>query len=244
MSTEATVETAPSADGGWAAFWRGVIVSAPINLAVFPFGVLYGAVAVQNGLGIFDATLMSATIFGGASQLVGLQLFRQHVASWLVILSILAVNFRHVLYSAALGRLVRHWSGWEKAVGFFFLTDPQFAQAERERDARGRVGFFWYLGLGVAIWLPWVGESALGAWLGNMLPDAHTSGMDFLLPIYFLGILMDFRGRPLWLPVVAASAVASVVAFRFVGSPWHVSVGALAGILVAALWPAKPTVNP
>ena len=61
---------------------------------------------------------------------------------------------------------------------------------------------------------------------GNLIPDPHALGIDFLLPIYFLGLVMGFRKRPLWLPVVAVSAVASIIAYKTVGSPWHVSIGA------------------
>ncbi|MCB1430254.1 MAG: branched-chain amino acid ABC transporter permease, partial [Nitratireductor sp.] len=60
---------------------------------------------------------------------------------------------------------------------------------------------------------------------------------DFLLPIYFLGLVMGFRKRTLWLPVVLASGAASMLAWKFVGSPWHVSLGALAGIILAAAAP-------
>jgi predicted branched-subunit amino acid permease len=51
---------------------------------------------------------------------------------------------------------------------------------------------------------------------------------------------MSFRKRPLWLPVVAVSAVASMLAVKFVGSPWHVTLGALAGIAVALVMPPRP----
>jgi predicted branched-subunit amino acid permease len=36
---------------------------------------------------------------------------------------------------------------------------------------------------------------------------------------------------------VAVSSLASVAAMHFVGSPWHVSIGALAGVLLAACLP-------
>ena len=68
-----------------------------IILSAAPFGVLFGAVAVHNGLTIAEATLMSATIYAGASQLVGVELFSHDVAPWIVVLSIFAVNYRHVL---------------------------------------------------------------------------------------------------------------------------------------------------
>jgi len=53
-------------------------------------------------------------------------------------------------------------------------------------------------------------------------------------------MVMGFRGRANWLPVVAASAVASVAAYHFVGSPWHVSLGGLAGVAVAAIIGVRP----
>ncbi len=228
----------PAREAATVAFLRGARASLPINVAVFPFGILFGVVAVQNGLSALEAVFMSATLFAGASQLVGLELFNQHIAPALVVFSIFAVNFRHILYSAALGRLVRHWTPGQQALGFFLLTDPQYAQSEREQEAGRPVSFAWYMGLGVPIWLMWLLETSIGAFFGNLLPNAHAVGLDFLLPIYFLGLLMEFRHRALWLPVVAASAVASMAAFHFVGSPWHVSIGAVVGIAVAALWPS------
>ena len=220
--------------GRLADFLDGAWRAAPVAIASAPFGLLFGTGAVQNGLSITETVLMSAMIFAGASQLVGLELFGQKIAPWLIVLSIFAVNFRHVLYSAALGRRLRHWTPLQRVVGFFFLTDAQYADSEK-KALSGRLGFSWYLGYALAIYLPWVAEGAVGAAFGNLIPDPHAIGLDFMLPIYFLAMVMGFRLRPLWLPVVGASAVASTVAFYTVGSPWHVSIGAVAGVLLAAM---------
>jgi predicted branched-subunit amino acid permease len=230
LVSEAIVERKPGSD-----FLDGARVGFPVVVASAPFAILYGAIAVDNGFSVWEATLMSALIYGGASQMVGLELFGQNVAPWLVVLSIFAVNFRHVLYSATIGRRLSHWPVWQQALGYFLLTDPQFAEAERKVEQGQRVGFAWYLGMGMAIYLPWVIESWLGALFGRLIPDTHALGIDFLLPIYFLGLLMSFRARPLWLPVVIASGIASILAYKTIGSPWHVSVGALAGIVLGAL---------
>jgi predicted branched-subunit amino acid permease len=37
--------------------------------------------------------------------------------------------------------------------------------------------------------------------------------------------------------IVSISAVVSVIAQHLIGAPWHISVGALAGVLLAALLP-------
>jgi predicted branched-subunit amino acid permease len=237
MSAEAIEDSSTSA----AEFRSGLRAGFPVTVASAPFAVLFGALAVENGFTVAEATLMSAAVYGGASQMVGIELFGQSIAPWLVVLSIFAVNFRHVLYSAALGRRIDHWPILQQAVGFFVLTDPQYAEAERKGEAGETVSFAWYMGMGTIIYVPWVIESGLGAFFGNLIPDPHAIGMDFLLPIYFIGLVMGFSKRANWLPVVAISAAVSIVAFNVVGSPWHVSIGAVAGILFAAAMPVRPT---
>ncbi len=227
-----TIELAEQKSG---AFLDGFRHGVPVMLASAPFGILFGALAVQNGLTVGESMLMSATIFAGASQMVGLELFGQTIAPWLIVLSIFAVNFRHVLYSAAIGRRTGHWSGAQRAFGFFFLTDPQYAEAEKRGEHGKRLSFAWYMGMATPIYLAWVAEAGIGAAFGNLIPNPHALGLDFLLPIYFLGLVMDFRKRPLWVPVVVMSAGVSIAAFYLVGSPWHVSIGAAAGIALAAI---------
>jgi predicted branched-subunit amino acid permease len=39
--------------------------------------------------------------------------------------------------------------------------------------------------------------------------------------------------------VVGASAIAAIIGYETIGSPWHVTVGALAGILVAVIVPVR-----
>jgi predicted branched-subunit amino acid permease len=225
-------------------FLSGMRASVPVLVAVLPFGLLFGAIAAGNGFSVFEAMLMSGTVYGGASQMVGIELFGQKVAPWLIVLSIFAVNFRHVLYSAALGRVIAGWPLLQKAVTFFLLSDPQYAEAERKRQETGELSFAWYFGMGAPIWLSWVAETGLGAYFGKLISNAHALGLDFLLPIYFLGLVMSFRSRPLWLPVVLVSAAASMIAYKTVGSPWHVTIGAIAGVLLAAIVAPKGADTP
>lgn len=236
VQTSADIAVRPGARSD---FLRGLSDSIPVVVAVAPFSLLFGVLAVDNGFLVFEAVLMSLTVFAGASQMVGIELFGHHVAPWLIVVSIFAVNFRHVLYSAALGRRIGDWPAIAKAVGFFFLVDPQFAESER-RAAQGKpVTFSWYMGLGLSTYVFWVAGSWLGAVSGGLIPDTQALGIDFLLPIYFLGLVLSFRDRPLFVPIVAVSAVVSILAYETIGSPWHVSAGAVAGVVVAVIMPGK-----
>ncbi|RWX78461.1 branched-chain amino acid ABC transporter permease [Neorhizobium lilium] len=220
---------------------RGGLV---IAISSAPFAILFGAVATDNGLSVGEATLMSASVYAGASQLVGIELFGHHVAPWLVILSVLAVNFRHVLYSAALARYIAHFSPLQKFFTFFLLTDPQFAESVKREESGQGVSFTWYMAFGSAIYVPWVISSAVGAFFGQMLGDPKVLAIDVLLPIYFLGLVIGFRHKPGFYPTVLASALASVLAYHFIGSPWHVSIGAAAGVVVAAFLPLPSLAQP
>lgn len=242
MASETTTDAGRQ---GRSDFLDGAKLSVPVVVSSAPFGMLFGALAVANGLSVAEATLMSATVFGGASQMVGIELFGQKVAPWLIVLSIFAVNFRHVLYSAAIGSRLEDWPKWQQAVGYFLLTDPQFALAEARAESGRRVGFVWYMGIGIPLAISWVTCTWLGAAFGSLVPDPQALGLDFLLPIYFLGIVMGFRKRPLWLPIVLASGVASILAYKLVGSPWHVSLGAVAGVIVGAIFgPGSGKIEP
>src|SRR5918994_2702397 len=235
MSAEAIQDEA----GPPSAFWRGARLGLPVVVASSPFGLLFGALAVENGFSVFESVLMSATIYGGASQMVGIELIGQKLAPWLGVLSIFAVNFRHILYSAVVGRRISHWPLARQAFAFFFLVDPQYAEAETKGERGEEITFAWYMGMALPIYVCWVAESWIGAMFGNMIPNPRALGLDFLLPIYFLGLVMGFRNRPLWLPIVIASAAASILAYKTIGSPWHVSVGAITGILLAAAMPGR-----
>ena len=217
-------------------FLEGMRRGIPVVITAGPFGALFGALAIDNGMSAFDAVLMSATIFAGASQLVGLELFGQHIPAWIVILSIFAVNFRHILYSASLGQHVANWSWVRQMFGFFFLVDPAYAETERRAEQGEDVQFSWYMGLVFVVYVGWVGMTWLGTIFGNFLEDSHTWGIDFILPIYFMALLMGFRKRPFWYPIVFVSAASSIIAAKTVGSPWHVSIGAAVGILTAAIF--------
>jgi predicted branched-subunit amino acid permease len=215
----------------------GLKGGAIVALSSSPFAVLFGAVAADNGLSFVEAGLMSATVYAGASQLVGIELFGQQVPPWLIVLSILAVNFRHVLYSAALAPMFASYTLPQRLLAFFLLVDPQYAEAAKRTETGRPVGFPWYLAFAATIYVPWVVFSMLGAWFGSMLGDPRTFAIDVLLPIYFLGLVVGFRGRPGFYPVVLASMAGSVLAYYFVGSPWHVSIGAALGVLLATLLP-------
>lgn len=210
--------------------WRDAL---PVTLAILPFGAVYGAVAADTGLDFVQAVGFSMLVYGGSSQFVALQLIGLGAPVWSVLLSIVTVNFRHVLYSASIGRRFGRFNALQQAAAFFLLVDPSFAAAEgrAEHEALTKTYYFTF---GLVLYVGWAAASALGFVFGGLIADPRAFGLDFVLPVYFLVTLAAFRARPGFVPVVLLSAATTILVHHTIGSPWHVLLGAAGGIGYAA----------
>jgi 4-azaleucine resistance transporter AzlC len=220
--------TQPSAD-----FLRGFRDILPIIVATIPFGMVFGALATKTGLSLFESGLMSAAVYGGASQFVALEFWTHPLPFWTILLSALAVNLRHVLYSAALGRRMGHWSPLQRYSCFVFLTDPIFALSESRGGERLSVAY--YFGLAVPLYLNWVLTTLLGAIAGALIGRPQAIGLDFVVTAYFMFLVVGYRTRPHALPIIGVSAGAAAAAYLLFGPPWHFAGGAIFGMGTAAL---------
>ena len=223
---------APGAGTTRARFLAGVRDIAPVMIATVPFGLIFGAVAVQEGLSAGEALFMSSAVYAGASQFVALEFWTDPLPVWTILLSVLAVNLRHVLYGAALGRKMTHWPAWQRYVGFGLMVDPTFAMA----DLRGgpRLSAAYYFGLCLPLYANWFFSTLAGSIFGALLGGAERIPMDFVVIAYFIFLIVGFRKRSNASLVVLASAAGSVLAHLAYGSPWHFAGGAFAGMVLAA----------
>jgi 4-azaleucine resistance transporter AzlC len=220
-----------------AEFLRGARDIFPVLVATIPFGLVFGALAVKKGLSVAESVLMSGAVYGGAAQFVALEFWASPLPFWTILFSALAVNLRNVLYSAAVGRRMRHWTSAERYLGFTLLTDPAYAFAELKGGERLSVPY--YFGLGIPLYVNWIATTLVGAVIGNLIGRPETIGLDFLVTGYFLYLVVGFRKRPNAAPVIVASAGAALAAYLVFGAPWNFAVGAVAGMGVAAVL-AKP----
>ena len=115
-----------------------------------------------------------------------------------------AVNFRHVLYSAALGRRTGLLAGWQKLVAFFFLTDPQYAASEARADRNIPLTMSWYMGMALPIYVFWVAEAWVGVHLHLKQHHRELSGLPVSAqPVLSLGQRTPSRR---WLSSLISSA--------------------------------------
>ena len=221
------------AEDGFAA---GFLAILPLVVAVAPFGLLLGALAVQKGLSPFEVGLMSAMVFAGASQFVAIEIWTTPPLVALLGATALMVNLRHVLMGAALAPEIKTWPRSLAYGGLFFLADENWAFSLR-RAAQRPLTPAYYAGLALPLYGAWVTTTTLGAIFGGVLQDPARYGLDFAFTAVFLTLLVGlWKGpRTLW-PWLASAAVA-VAGYLLLPGVWYIALGGLAGSLVGALQP-------
>lgn len=193
-------------------FLGGARDQLPILLGVFPFGVIFGALAVSAGIPPFEAQSFSLFIFAGSAQFIAVSLISGAASPFLVILTILVVNLRHLLYSASIAPHVFHLSNLWKIPLSWLLTDEAFIVASaRYRKGSPELAHWYFLGTGLMLWAAWQLSTFLGITLGALIPPGI--GLDFALPLTFMTLILPtLTDRPTWAAACAAGAFSIVLA--------------------------------
>lgn len=214
-------------------FWAGVRALAPLLVGVAPFGMIYGVLALANGLTPAAALAMSSILFAGSAQFLFCQLVGVGAPATVMVAEVGLLNLRHALYSAALAPRLAHLPRRWKLLLAYLLTDEAFAAiSHREAESQPSPDRHWfYLGAGLALWGGWQLSTAVGVLLGTRLPADWP--LDFALPLTFIAIVVPLiRSRAMLL----AAGVAGGVALLAAGLPFKLGLLAAALAGMAAGW--------
>lgn len=212
-------------------FRAGARATIPLIIGAIPFGIIFGAVAVNSGLSPAGAMGMSLFVFAGSSQFVATGLIATGVGPMLIILTTFIINLRHALYSASLSPYTRHLpQRWLLPLGFW-LTDESYAVViSRYADADRSPHKHWYfLGSEVAMYTNWQLCTLIGITAGRTIPDAASWGLDFAMVATFVGIVVPMlRTRPMLVSALVAGF--SALIFHDLDNKMGLMVAALLGI--------------
>ena len=215
-------------------FLKGVIDVSPLMIPVVPFGLIFGVLAIDIGFTPLETMGMSLIIFGGASQIVLLQLFSGGASSLVIISSVGAVNSRHLLYGAVVSEHLSDLKLIWKIIISYFLIDQAFARSnEYLKKNKEKNKHFHLIGGGATCWVIWQTTTFLGIILGAAIPD--KLGLSFAVPLTFLALLVnDFR-KLINVVVIIISGLVATFGFNYVPYKAYVIVAALVGLFVAII---------
>ena len=216
-------------------FLKGIVDVSPLMIPVVPFGLIFGILAIDVGFSPLATMGMSLIIFGGASQIVLLQLFSGGASSLVIISSVGAVNSRHLLYGAVVSEHVSDLKLIWKIIISYFLIDQAFARSNdyfKENNDKNK--YFHLIGGGVTCWVIWQTTTFLGIILGAAIPE--KLGLSFAVPLTFLALLInDFR-KLINFFVIITSGLVATLGYNYIPYKAYVIVAALIGLLVAIIF--------
>ncbi|MBN2050530.1 MAG: AzlC family ABC transporter permease [Spirochaetales bacterium] len=217
-------------------FFAGAKATIPLILGAVPFGLMFGAVAVNAGITPFGTVAMSLFVFAGSGQFIAAGLVSQGIQTGFIILTTFVVNLRHALYAASLAPYMRRLpQRWLLPLGFW-LTDETYAVVIK-RWSRGDESPYphWYhLGSSVAMYLNWQLCTILGVLAGRAIPDASGWGLNFAMVATFIGIVVPMITTRAML-LAALTAGATALLFNDLPNKIGLMIAAIAGITVGYL---------
>ncbi|MBN2085106.1 MAG: AzlC family ABC transporter permease [Anaerolineales bacterium] len=221
-------------DSSVKSFWAGVRAEFPLLVGVFPFGLIYGALALGVGLSAAAAQSMSSILFAGSAQLIAAQLIRDAAPGFIIVLTIAVVNLRHMLYSASVAPYIADLPARWKTLLAYLLTDEAYAATiiHYEKTGVTPAGHWFFFGAGLALWTTWQISSALGIFFGALLPASWP--IDFAVPLTFIAMVVPvLKDRP----ALAAALSAGAVALLANGLPFKLGLilAAVVGIFIGAI---------
>lgn len=209
-------------------FLAGLAAAVPVAAGYVPVAITFGILVVNAGLHFLDAVLASAIVFAGATQIMAIGMYGSMTAGGSAIAGAAAVqivvagwllNLRHLLMSSVIAHTLAARSSrspglFVRSLVAFGVTDEVFGIASL-RTARGEeLKPAFLLGLELGAYTAWVGGTATGATMGEILPPGLRAAMGLALYALFAALLAgQFRARPPGsaYPLIAAAAVAAAI---------------------------------
>jgi len=215
-------------------FLKGISDVSPLMIPVVPFGLIFGVLSLEIGFSPLETMGMSLIVFGGASQIVLLQLFSGGASSLVIISSVGAVNSRHMLYGAVVSEHLSDLKMIWKIIISYFLIDQAFAVSnEYLKKNKDKNNYFHLVGGGATCWVIWQSTTVLGIVLGSAIPE--ELGLSFAVPLTFLALLVnDFR-KLINVIVIIISGLVATIGYNFIPFKAYVILAALTGLFSAII---------
>ena len=213
-------------------FTYGLRQSLTIVIGYAPVAVTFGILATQFGLTVWEAGLMSFLVYAGAAQFIAIEMLHQGATVWMIGLTTLILNSRHLLMSLSIiPNFPERTLPWSLGLAQG-LTDETFVLNTRVlkevpgEDNRRPV----MLGINLGAFSSWVLFTILGGVIGKWLP-VQFSGFHFALLALFIILTTSSLSKKNFMTYLLAAILAIVFKLLIPGKIYLIlSVALAAGI--------------
>jgi 4-azaleucine resistance transporter AzlC len=164
---------------------EGARAAAPIAIAVLAFGVSFGILARDAGMGVVAPIAMSLTTFAGSAQFAVASVLGDGGALAAAIAAAVLLNLRYLAIGVSVAPSLRG-SAARRLAESQLVVDESWAIGRRD----GRIDRDRLIGAGAVLMLCWVAGTVLGVLGGSALGDPEDYGLDAMFPALFLALLV------------------------------------------------------
>lgn len=194
-------------------FKKGLKDGIPICIGYIPVSFAFGIFAVENGLTVLQATLISLLNVTSAGQLAGVPIMATGTLTEIA-LSQLVINSRYSLMSVSLSqKFSKSVRFIDKLIISFANTDEIFAIAHSNNGAVGKK-YMW--GLMLLPIIGWTCGTFAGAFAGNVLPEIVVSALGLAIYGMFIAIVVPVARKEIKTALCVLCAILLSCCFRYI----------------------------
>ena len=195
-------------------FKKGLKDGLPIAIGYFSVSFAFGIFAIENGLTVFQAVIISLLNLTSAGQLAAVPIIAGGGTFLELALSQLVINSRYSLMSVSLSqKLSKRVKLPQKLLIAYANTDEIFAVSVSNK---GDVGTKYMLGIILLPVIGWTSGTLLGAVAGNILPAMVTAALGVAIYGMFVAIVMPVAKKEKMTALCVLLAIAISCAFRYI----------------------------
>jgi len=208
-----------------------VAAALPVVTAVGVFGVSYGVLGTAAGIPGWQLVLLSALTFAGSAQFAYVSAFATGGGAAAAVLSGGLLNTRYLATGASAAQVLPG-GRMRRALLAQLVVDESYALGVGA-GTPGRPDPNVMVVSGAMEWVCWVGGSALGAAVGNVLGDPTRLGLDAAFPALFIALLWPMLDGPGARRCALGGALAALLVAPWAPNGLALAVAAVVGLALS-----------
>jgi 4-azaleucine resistance transporter AzlC len=194
--------------GFWHRYGAGVRAAVPLAVVVGTFGLSFGVLAREAGMGSVAPLVMSATTFAGSAQFAVASVLGAGGGVAAACIAALLLNGRYGPIGMSVAGALRG-NVVKRVLEAQLVVDESWALSNR---GGGRFDRQMLIGVGSLLYVAWVVGTAIGVLSGNLIGNPNKLGLDAAFPALFLALLVgQIHSRRAALAAATGGAIALIV---------------------------------
>ena len=184
-----------------------------IGLAICPFGLAFGALCAESGIGVWEALGFSSIVFGGSSQFAAVSVLADDGTVIAAVTAGLLLNLRSLAFGVSMAPSLKGSFLWRAGVSQLMIDESTAIGSSQVTHELRRYGYLWG---GLSVFVLWNATTLIGV---SVLSEAESLitdlGIDATIPAAFLGLIWNKLENARHRAVAVIGAITALILIPF-----------------------------